>query len=102
MEHNISNQFLTFKVNTEVYALDITCVREVLEFEKVTPIPQTPELIRGVINLRGKVVPVIDMGLKFGMGPTEKTVNACIIIVEVELNEETTLVGSCGFCSGGC
>ena len=87
-------QYLTFKLNHEVFALDITKVREVLDFTTITKVPRTPEFMRGVINLRGSVVPVVDLRLKFGMTKTEKTVNTCIIITEVELEGETTILGA--------
>ena len=86
-------QYLTFKLDEEIFALDIGKVREVLDFTSVTKVPRTPEFMRGVINLRGSVVPVVDLRLKFGMSKTEKTVNTCIIIVEVAVDEETTILG---------
>lgn len=89
-----STQYLTFKLDEEVFALDITKVREVLDFTTVTKVPRTPEFMRGVINLRGSVVPVVDLRLKFGMSKTEKTVNTCIIIVEVTVDDETTVLGA--------
>ncbi|KJU85425.1 chemotaxis protein CheW, partial [Candidatus Magnetobacterium bavaricum] len=87
-------QYLTFKLAEEVFALDITKVREVLEFSSVTKIPRTPVFMRGVINLRGSVVPVIDMRLKFGMTQTQKSVNTCVIIVEITLGSEKTVLGA--------
>ena len=89
-----SNQYLTFKLADEVFALDIAKVREVLDFAMVTKVPQTPDFMCGVINLRGSVVPVVDMRLKFGMAKTEKTVNTCIIIVEIALDGETAILGA--------
>jgi purine-binding chemotaxis protein CheW len=89
-----TSQYLTFKLEEEVFALDITKVREVLDFTAVTKVPETPDFMLGVINLRGSVVPVVDMRLKFGMSRTEKTVNTCIIIVEVELDGETAVLGA--------
>lgn len=89
-----TNQYLTFTLDEEIFALDIGKVREVLDFSAVTKVPQTPEFMRGVINLRGSVVPVIDMRLKFGMAKTEKTVNTCIIIVEIAMDGETTILGA--------
>jgi purine-binding chemotaxis protein CheW len=77
-----------------VFALDISKVREVLDFTTVTKVPRTPEFMRGVINLRGSVVPVVDLRLKFGMSRTEKTVNTCVIIVEVTVEGETTVLGA--------
>ncbi len=89
-----TTQYLTFKLDEEIFALDIGKVREVLDFTTVTKVPQTPDFMRGVINLRGSVVPVVDLRLKFGMTVTEKTVNTCIIIVEVVLGNETTILGA--------
>ncbi len=87
-------QYLTFTLAEEVFALDIAKVREVLDFTTVTKVPQTPEFMRGVINLRGNVVPVVDMRLKFGMAMTEKTVNTCVIIVEIGIDGESTVLGA--------
>lgn len=89
-----TSQCLTFKLDGEVFALEIAKVREVLDFTAVTKVPQTPDFMLGVINLRGSVVPVVDMRLKFGMTGTDVTVNTCIIIVEVELDGETTILGA--------
>ncbi|MFP5212494.1 MAG: chemotaxis protein CheW [Acidobacteriota bacterium] len=89
-----TSQFLTFKLEDEVFALDIAKVREVLDYTSVTKVPQTPDFMLGVINLRGSVVPVVDMRLKFGMPRTETTVNTCIIIVEIEIDGETTILGA--------
>jgi len=87
-------QYLTFKLDDEVFALDVATVREVLDFTTVTRIPRTPEFMRGVINLRGSVVPVVDLRLAFGMSATEKTVNTCIIVMEVRLDGEAAIVGA--------
>jgi len=89
-----TTQYLTFKLAEEVFALDITKVREVLDFTTITKVPKTPEFMRGVINLRGSVVPVVDLRLKFAMSRTEKTVNTCIIITEVTVDGETTVLGA--------
>jgi purine-binding chemotaxis protein CheW len=89
-----TTQYLTFKLDDEVFALDIGKVREVLDFTSITKVPRTPEFMRGVINLRGSVVPVVDLRLKFGMSMTEKTVNTCIIITEVTVDNETTVLGA--------
>jgi purine-binding chemotaxis protein CheW len=88
------SQYLTFKLEDEVFALDISKVREVLDFTVIAKVPETPDFMLGVINLRGSVVPVVDMRLKFGMSRTEKTVNTCIIIVEVEVDGEITILGA--------
>ena len=86
-------QYLTFKLAEEIFAFDVAKVREILELTSITKVPQTPDFMRGVINLRGSVVPVIDLRLNFGMQCTEQTVNTCIIVVEVNLNGETIVLG---------
>ena len=89
-----ATQYLTFKLADEIFALDIGKVREVLDFTTVTKVPRTPDFMRGVINLRGSVVPVVDLRLKFGMDATEKTVNTCVIIAEVTVDNDTTILGA--------
>jgi purine-binding chemotaxis protein CheW len=86
-------QYLTFKLGEEVFALDVAKVREILDFTTVTRVPQTPDYMRGVINLRGSVVPVLDLRLKFGMSATEKTVNTCVIVVEMMVEGEVLVMG---------
>ena len=89
-----TNQYLTFKLQDEVFGLAIGKVREVLDFTNITKVPRTPEYMRGVINLRGSVVPVVDLHLKFGLEQAEKTVNTCIIIVEINMEGEITVLGA--------
>ena len=89
-----ASQYLTFRLGEEVFALDIAQVREVLDYTAITRVPRMPEFMRGVINLRGSVVPVVDLRLKFGMTMTERTVNTCIIIAEVAIGGERTLLGA--------
>jgi purine-binding chemotaxis protein CheW len=91
---NETVQYLTFKLADETFALDVAKVREILEQSSITKVPQTPDFMRGVINLRGSVVPVIDMRLKFGMTATEQTVNTCIIVAEVQLEDESIVLGA--------
>lgn len=93
-EINEATQYLSFTLSEEVYALDISKVREVLDLTSITRVPKTPDFMRGIINLRGSVVPVVDLRLKFGMSETEKTVNTCIIIVETSLDGDTVLIGA--------
>ncbi|MBP7232730.1 MAG: purine-binding chemotaxis protein CheW [Syntrophaceae bacterium] len=88
-----SRQYLAFKMDGEVFALDVSQVREILDYTKITKVPQTPDYMKGVINLRGAVVPVVDMRLKFNMPSQERTVNTCIIVVEVHLEEEQAVLG---------
>lgn len=89
-----TTQYLTFILDGELFALDISKVREVLDYTKITRVPRMPEFMLGVINLRGSVVPVIDMRTKFGMKRVEKTVNTCIVIVEITLDGDNVIVGT--------
>jgi len=89
-----TTQLLTFKLGDEVYALDISKVREVLDFTSATKVPRTPDYMRGVINLRGSVVPVVDLRLKFGMSLPERAVNTCVIITEVVIDGDTLVLGA--------
>ena len=84
-----TTQFLTFTLADEVFAVDIRQVKEVLEYTSLTKVPRTPPTMCGVINLRGSVVPVMDMRLKFGMPKSERTVNTCIIIIEASTHDGT-------------
>jgi purine-binding chemotaxis protein CheW len=89
-----TSQYLTFTLDEEFFALDIGKVREVLEFSSVTKVPRTPDFMRGVINLRGSVVPVVDLRLKFGMTRTEKAINTCVIIVEIDVDGDKVILGA--------
>ncbi len=86
-------QYLTFRVGHDEYAVGVLQVREILEFTPLTPIPLTPPWIRGVLNLRGNVVPVVELALKFGLEATETTDRTCIVIVEVELDGDLSPMG---------
>jgi purine-binding chemotaxis protein CheW len=89
-----TTQFLTFALEDELFGVNIGKVREVLDFTTITKVPQTPDYMRGVINLRGSVVPVMDLRLKFGKALAEQTVNTCVIIVEVAIDGETVVMGA--------
>ncbi|MFH1549951.1 MAG: chemotaxis protein CheW [Planctomycetota bacterium] len=78
-----AGKYLTFILAEENYGLEILKVREIIGIMDITPVPRTPEFVKGVINLRGKVIPVIDLRLKFGMEEIEKTEETCIIVVDV-------------------
>ena len=86
-------QYLTFNLEDVEYAVDVYRVREVLELSDITKLVGRDVFVRGVINLRGSVIPVIDLKLKFNMNKTEKTIDTCIIVLEVEYNSETIVVG---------
>lgn len=89
-----TRQYLTFKLGQEVFAIEVAKVREVLDLTTITTIPRTPEFMAGVINLRGSVVPVVDLRLCFEMSRTESTRNTCIVVVEVLLDGESTVIGA--------
>jgi purine-binding chemotaxis protein CheW len=79
----LGGRFLTFYLSSEEYGFEILKVQEIIGFQVITPVPNTPECVRGVINLRGKVVPVLDLRAKFGMSPVEPTAETCIICCAV-------------------
>ena len=87
-------QYLTFILDGEAFATEIAQVREVLEYTSITKVPRTPDYMCGVINLRGSVVPVVDMRLQFGMAAIEPTVDTCIIIIEVEVDDQLVVLGA--------
>jgi len=86
-------QHLTFFIRGEEYAVSILRVREIIEHESVTRVPTTPAHVRGVINLRGSVLPVIDLAAKFGHGETEPTRTTCVIVAETTLDSQLLVVG---------
>ena len=87
------NQFLTFFLAGEEYAITILKVTEILECAVLTKVPGAPGWVRGVINLRGSVVPVVDLGVKFGIGPTEITRRTCVVVVEIQNDQERLVLG---------
>jgi len=89
-----TRQYLTFKLGHEIFATDVAKVREVLDFTTITEIPRTPDFMAGVINLRGSVVPVVDMRLCLDMSKTERTTNTCIVVLEVLLENEPVVIGA--------
>lgn len=89
-----TQQFLTFRLDAETFAIDVRQVREILDVTQITCVPQMPAYMLGVINLRGNVVPVIDLRLKFGMPALVTDRDNCIIVIEVDFAGETTVVGA--------
>jgi purine-binding chemotaxis protein CheW len=81
---NRRERYLTFFLGEEQYGIAIDRIKEIIALMKVTYVPKTPEYMRGVINLRGSIIPVVDTRLRFGMEPQEETMHTAIIIVEVE------------------
>lgn len=81
------NQYLTFKLQSETYAFGILNVKEILEYGKITKVPMMPDFIQGVINLRGEVVPVVNLARRFGLKASEITKRTCIVIIEIGAEE---------------
>jgi purine-binding chemotaxis protein CheW len=86
-------QYLTFVLGKETFALGILGIKEILEYEAPTDVPMMPAFVRGIVNLRGAVVPVIDLAARFGRGSTEVTKKTCIVIVETSMNDNRQVLG---------
>ncbi|MDH5613050.1 MAG: chemotaxis protein CheW [Gammaproteobacteria bacterium] len=90
---NLGQQYLTFLIGKEVFAIGIADIREIIEYREPTTVPMMPSFIRGVLNLRGRVVPVIDLLVRFGRESTEASRRTCIVILEVEHEGEQQYIG---------
>jgi len=86
-------KYLTFSLAEEEYGIGILKIKEIIGMLPITSVPQTPDFVKGVINLRGKVIPVIDLRLRFSMGEIEYTERTCIIVVEIESQAGTVMIG---------
>ncbi len=91
---NETFQYLAFVLDAETYSIEVSKVKEVLEYTKLTKVPGMPPYMRGVINLRGSVVPVIDLRLKFGLHMADTTKDTSIIVLEIRMEENTHTVGA--------
>jgi purine-binding chemotaxis protein CheW len=89
-----TNSYLTFKLREETFAVSVSKVLEILEIPQITKVPQTPEYMRGVLNLRGNVLPVIDTRLRFGMDKADDSVNSCIIVLKLSVDGEEVVLGA--------
>ncbi len=85
-----AGKYLTVVLDEEAYGIAVLKVREIIRMQKITPVPQMPEFVRGVINLRGRVIPVVDLRLKFGL-KAEFTERTCIVVVQVRLSAESSI-----------
>jgi purine-binding chemotaxis protein CheW len=97
MSSNIKNSvdsYLSFRIGTETFAANVKNVLNILEMSKITTVPKSPEYMKGVINLRGIVLPVIDSRIKFGIQETEITSNTCIIVLELHTSGEPVMIGA--------
>ncbi|MEJ6472709.1 chemotaxis protein CheW [Pseudoalteromonas piscicida] len=86
-------QYLTFVLKSEYYGIAINSVKEIIEHRAITTIPLMPEFVKGVLNLRGEVVPVIDLNMRFGKSPSEVCKRSCIVIVEITYEQQIVLLG---------
>jgi purine-binding chemotaxis protein CheW len=86
--------FLSFKLSEEVFAINVSKVINILEMSHITKIPKAPNYMKGVINLRGTVLPVVDLRIKFGLPEKEATVDTSIIVLSIDLNGESMLIGT--------
>ena len=86
-------KYLTFTLAEEEYGIGILKIKEIIGMLPITSVPQTPDFVKGVINLRGKVIPVMDLRLRFGMSSIDYSERTCIIVVEIDGNSGTILIG---------
>jgi len=89
----LAGKYLTFRVAEEEYGLEILKVQEIIQMQAVTKVPRTPEYVRGVINLRGKVIPVVDLRRKFGIAEAKDTEKTCIIVVQIANASSVVVMG---------
>ena len=90
---DLAGKYLTFRLSGEEYGIEILKVKEIIGLMDITKVPRMPAHVRGVINLRGKVIPVVDLRTKFGMASTEDTDETCIIVVDVMQSEQSAMTG---------
>ncbi len=87
VSRTLAGKYLTFSLHNESYGIDVLKIREIIRLIAITAVPQMPSYVRGVINLRGKIIPVIDLGLRFGFSGAESTEQTCIVVVLVKMAE---------------
>lgn len=93
-EEAVTQSYLTFRLDEELFAVSVSKVLEILEIRQITKVPKTPVYMRGVLNLRGSVLPVIDTKFKFGMNKTEDTIDTCILVLTIEMDGENLTIGT--------
>jgi purine-binding chemotaxis protein CheW len=91
---SVTYPYLSFRLGDELFAANVDKVLEILEVAKITKVPKSPDYMRGVINLRGSVLPVIDTRVKFEMQQTEDTINTCIMVLNIRMDNETLVLGA--------
>lgn len=87
------NKFLAFTIGEESYGIPVLNVKEIIGMLDITPVPKMPEYIKGIINLRGKIIPVMDLRLRFGIASRDYDARTCIIVIEMEISNQTRLTG---------
>jgi len=95
MNENLSalTSYLSFKLGDETFAANVSKVLNILEMTKITKVPKAPDYMKGVINLRGTVLPLVDTRIKFGLTATEFTANTCILVLDIQIGDESLQVG---------
>jgi purine-binding chemotaxis protein CheW len=88
-----AGKYLTFQLGNEEFAIQVLRVREIMGVQEITAVPHTPEYVKGVINLRGKVIPVVDLRLKFGLPEMQYSQRTCIIVVQIHSESQKVLIG---------
>jgi len=86
--------YLSFKLGDEIFAANVSKVLNILEMTKITKVPKAPDYMKGVINLRGTVLPLVDTRIKFGLPSTEFTANTCILVLDIQIESDTLQVGA--------
>jgi purine-binding chemotaxis protein CheW len=94
LNNNVSNSYLTFKIGTELFGASVKNVINILEMAKITPVPKAPNYMKGVLNLRGSVLPVLDTRIKLGLDHIADTVHTCILVMEVGVNNDLFRMGA--------
>jgi purine-binding chemotaxis protein CheW len=90
----VAHPYLSFRLGEEVFGVNVAKVLEILEITKITKVPKSPDYMRGVINLRGSVLPVIDTRVKFDMEQTTDTVNTCIMVLNIQMDNDAVILGA--------
>ena len=96
VEHELSGKYLSFMLGGEEYGVRILKVREIIAFQDITALPRMPDYIKGVLNLRGRIVPVIDLRMKLGVSTPEITAQSCIVVLEVETSSDDEALAQIG------
>ncbi|MGL1903468.1 MAG: chemotaxis protein CheW [Fibrobacterales bacterium] len=94
VNQSLSDKYLTFKLGDEEYGVPILMVQRIIQMQPITPVPKTPSYVRGVINLRGKIIPIVEMRKKFQLNTTEDTDVTCIVVVQLRVGDQDITMGT--------